>query len=137
MNPHPPLTGVPFALVLLLGVNELFYKRSARRATRIFLLWCLLGGSIVTCLTGYWGADFAHDLPPGLIGTHQAYAWLFLLSLCPLILFGLLDHLRSGNKVLTVAFYLCLATALGVVIKVGSLGGELVFEHGAGVSVQR
>jgi hypothetical protein len=76
-----------------------------------------------------------HDITPtDLISTHQAYAKFLLLTLFPLSLFGILAHLRGTTvRWLSGVYYLLLLLALALVIKIGSLGGELVFVHGAGV----
>jgi uncharacterized membrane protein len=54
--------------------------------------------------------------------------------LFPLALFGILAHLRGTTaRWLPGVYYLILLLALVLVIKIGSLGGDLVFVHGAGV----
>lgn len=134
MNPHPPLTGFPLAILTLLVVNEMLYRRSDRGKTRLFLLGCLVPCTVVTYISGYWGVDFAKGVSTDLISTHQAYAKFLLLLLFPLALFGILAHLRgTTERWLPGVYYLLLLFALALVIKIGSLGGDLVFVHGAGV----
>jgi uncharacterized membrane protein len=149
INPHPPLTAGPPIIVLLLVIVQLctaiFPRISVlKRFTsqllfcRYFLLSMLILITPLTYYSGFWGEEFAEDLavankidlPKDVIEEHESLAKLFLISLVPLALFG---FIRSEKRVVSALYCLFLLLSFGLVIATAHEGGELVFEHGAGV----
>ncbi|MBP9837732.1 MAG: hypothetical protein KBC84_03370 [Proteobacteria bacterium] len=138
-NPHPPLSSFPFCIVSLLIVLECysFIKHDHTNNERIkdFLLLSLLLFSILTFVSGYFGVDFADkDIPQELIDNHQNFAKLILLTNIPLLL---LRYLSRINNRLKAPYYFILLVIVALIITTSNLGGKLVFEQGAGVTIKR
>ncbi len=137
-NPHPPLSGFPPALLILLLVAEIAGGRGAREIRR-FLLLSTLVFSASAYFSGLYASEFASshfEVPAQLISTHEGYARLFLLLFLPLTFFGIIRDSAYGNRLISTLYRLLLTASLGIVIYTGHLGGELVFEHGAGVTLR-
>ena len=141
LNPHPPLTAFPLVLTtLLLGAecvsrwwNPPFTRRFAAVILRILCV-----AAPITYYSGYWGAEFANQtfaVSDELIASHQALAKFYLISLVPCltlsIVLGTAEPPRPGLRLLYLAF---VWLSFILVVLTGSQGGELVFEHGAGVT---
>lgn len=147
INPHPPLSGIPGALALVLFVYEL--SRGALRDasiteirqadTRPFLLFCLAVSVLATYISGYFGAAIASEsgarfvVEPSAIEFHRGIAKLTLVALFPMALFGFLYHGDRRNGVLRIVYLSLLGLYLGLNLWTAYHGGRLVFEHGAAV----
>ena len=145
-NPHPALTGFPFVLLVILAVVEFFrlvLKRPGLDKTAEVLLLALAVTTPLTFFSGYLGASDSNRsylVDPDIIERHRAVGRLLVISLVPTILTA---YLRRSilNKEITepraiTAFYLFFLTAsLSLAVWTGYRGGDLVFEHGAGVQV--
>jgi uncharacterized membrane protein len=137
MDLHPATVHFPIALLMAAGG---FYvaSRFREQATFYRAAWLLhlvgLAGSIAAVLTGR-NAEGNLTLTPALedlLETHQlmgyATAWLFALL-------AVWQYLRQGRGkpleqwLFLTAYWL----SLGVMIYGAWLGGQMVYEHGAGV----
>lgn len=141
-NPHPPLTGVPGTLLLLiLGAECLSFFWKARESRRFAatLLYVLCIAAPLTYYSGYYAAEQASlsfEVPEEKIAEHQAYAKFFLISLIPCLTLLLLERSQEKSSIAIRCFYL-LFLSLSVVLGflVSTHGGALVFDYGAGVEL--
>lgn len=144
LNPHPPLAHAPLLLCTILIFE--FLLSSSKRWTSVdvhptfanylLVLLCLI--SPLTYYSGYWGADFANadfTVPEEAILSHQSIAQLFLISLIPLALFGVLRR-QNPSAFTAVSYFLFLLLSFGIVVQGSRLGGSLVYEHGAAVQIK-
>lgn len=138
--PHPALSGAPAALVLMVVASEVLALASSApvnfRRVSYFAIACLVVVAPFTYFTGYFAAAEASQVfsvPPELITEHQSYAKLLLLSLVPLFLFSILRPRETKLGVLNILFFVFLLTTTLLVFITSNHGGDLVFEHGAGV----
>ncbi|MDX1651558.1 MAG: hypothetical protein R3277_03635 [Brumimicrobium sp.] len=138
MSVHLPLAALLLAAVIFSwGV---FFKNPL----------ALRMGGILTIIgtVGAWFSIYTGDLADGIVSrtlcdptvlkTHENYAltatWIFSMAslLILLDLFKILAYLRYWANILVV---LLLISGAGLLIYVGSLGSELVYEQAAGVSI--
>ena len=139
-NPHPPLAGFPFViLVLIASIEALNAVKPAviskEVANVLLVLLCII--SPLTYYAGYWGAEQASQtftVSEDVIANHQLFAKMYLISLVPTMTFGQLKS-RGNSKIILVFYYLSLLLTLTLVSYASFLGGDLVFSHGAGVNV--
>jgi len=147
MNPHPPLSGFPIVLLILLCGGEILWfcapKTYQGPAVRIFLLVGTLLFVPLTYFSGDWGVDAANQaqifkITTDQISFHQNTAKLLLLSVVPLLLFGLLKSSALYGRSITVriSYLISLALSLTLCILTSYRGGELVFTHGAAVTAE-
>ncbi len=146
-NPHPPLSSFPFVLLVLLLIVEIVALIGKRRelcdTVARFLLLVVCIALPLTYFSGYFGADFANRqfvVPDEAILKHQLWAKLSLLSgLLPVLIFFLSQHAAAERPALAAklrwAYRLLIAVLCLFLARTSFLGGELVFTHGAGVSV--
>jgi len=144
-NPHPPLSGFPFVLVVLLALSELCAvfgtNGDTRRKNSAFLLICAAIFIPLTYYSGYFGADFASNtfvVPEDAMLEHQLWAkaalFLFLGSALVFALTRAVDQNNPGlRQKLSLVYRLLLIILLAVLARASFLGGELVFSHGAGL----
>ena len=143
-NPHPPLTGFPFVLLVLLAGVEFFrvgLRRPGLDRTAELLLVVLAIAAPLTFLTGYLAAsqaDQSFKIDPEVIERHRAIGRLLIISLVPMVLAAYLRRaamLRTGrhSAVLNSIYLSLLFVSLALAILTGYRGGGLVFEYGAGV----
>ena len=140
LYPHPALSGAPIGILLIILISEglgLFSKTpESYRRVSYFAVVCLVILSPFTYFTGYFAASDASQsftVSQELIAEHQSFAKLFLLSLVPLFMFSVLRPKEVKLGTLNTLFYLFLLTSAAMVVLTSSHGGDLVFEHGAGV----
>lgn len=143
-NPHPPLTGFPLVLLVLLAVVEFFrcgFGRKDLDRPADLLLIALAVFTPLTFFSGYFAASDAEQtfvVAPEAIETHRAFGRLLVIFLVPTLLTAVLSRtaLSSGNPAaskLNGAYLLFLSATIAVAVYTGYLGGSLVFDHGAGV----
>ena len=137
---HPPLTGFPFVLLSCAVVSELcflilgtdFWKRNAR----VFFYTACIAAPF-TYLTGYIGSEYANqsfEVPDEVIASHQSAALIFVLALYTTLLLDALARV-SSNRMLDLLKRAGLLTAFILCIWTSYQGGQLVFSHGAAVSI--
>ena len=148
-NPHPPLTGFPLVVLVLaagaeciaatglpwLSASKMSITAECRRFSAILVkLLCVLAP--ITYYSGYWGSSFANQsfkIAEETIAAHQALGKSLIISLIPLLLFLLLSEQTPERALLRVCYRVFLSISLLLVILTSRQGGNLVFEHGAGV----
>lgn len=137
---HPPFSGFPGVILVLLFALELLYFRkfvceSSTKSIATFLIIALCVISPFTYFSGYFGSEYASrsfEVSQEVIKEHQFYALLYLFSLFPL---AILFYLRFLKPNLALYYRIFLIASLVLVLLTARLGGALVFEHGAGVEV--
>ena len=140
MNPHPPLTGFPPVIaVLLLAYEGLCYKFPSldQRSFRLLLNLALTIFTALTYFSGFFGREIASpDLLEGAyVATHEGYARMALILAClQLLLLALRELAPAGRRGIGRGLYLInLVAVCGMLWYTATLGGELVFDHGMGV----
>jgi uncharacterized membrane protein len=139
-NFHPPLSSVPIVLLVSVGLGELlrcirpdWISLSAVR----FNLVLATGAVILAFLSGYQGNEFANGtfkVSDEVIAVHHFWGRLLLFMVVPcLALECIAARAQFAVKVFRGLYLLLLVACISVAIYTGWLGGQLVFEHGAGV----
>jgi len=139
---HPPIVAFPLVLTWTVLVLELVnLKKKSSEYSKICL--GLLGGAValafVAYQTGHLASQFASQsfvVPEEEIGEHFLWAKIFLFTLIGALILKATSHFAKFNVQFWRGLYLAvLIVSASLVTNVGRLGGDLVFEHGAGVSV--
>lgn len=137
---HPPLVSFPFVLTLVVLFLDLFeyFKRDDRFAR--VSLWLLNINAILTFIayqSGHQASQFASQtfvVLDHVIGIHFFWAKIFLFVIIGAVLFKWAAVFARFNKSIWQTISLVtLVVAAGLIVYVGKLGGNLVFDHGAGV----
>ncbi len=138
MNIHPPLSSFPGVILTLVVVAELYaaFRKSAPAAQLArTLLTILLFIAPLTYFSGYVGEEYAKHVDKDVIGWHENFAKLFLLSLVSTGIFAYARTIATTRANLIGSFYyLLLSVTYGLILYVSFLGGGIVFEHGGGVN---
>ena len=142
-NPHPPLTSFPIAGAVLLALLELAATRVAQERASFARRFLLAAYGVFIALayfSGSWGLEHAmqpdlpHPLADGAANAHQSIARLCLILAFPLLLFGFLLT-AAAPRWIRAAYVVVLTLSTLLMLYTGLLGGRLVFEHGAAVSL--
>ena len=149
INPHPPLTGFPITISVLICIAEIGKHLGRKNEFNIVCNFLTLAALVIFPLTyysGYWGAEFVDkNFNQKLIASHQALAKFFLFTCIPYCMLRaalafekfLLGMISNSVKELLETSLTCLSLAiLALVIYTSYLGGNLVFEHAAAVTVR-
>lgn len=135
---HPMLVHFPIALLfvsVLFDVTSTVFTRESLREGAFWLLGLGFLGGIAAAIAGGQaeGAAEKAGVAEALIETHETLAYLTLGMMAVLLLYRLL--LRNRFTTRAFATYL-VAAAFGLVAvsATGHTGGNLVYEHGAGVN---
>jgi uncharacterized membrane protein len=135
---HPMLVHFPIALLFVSVLFDVASRALTRDNLREGALWLLglgLLGGIAGAIAGTLAEDAAEKagVAEALIETHEMLAYLTLGIMTVLFLSRLLLRNRFSTRVF--AAYLVVATlGLVAVSATGHTGGNLVYEHGAGVN---
>ena len=135
---HPMLVHFPIALLfvsVLFDVASATLTRDSLREGALWLLGLGLLGGIAAAIAGGQAEDAAEKagVPKALIETHETLAYVTLGIMAILFLSRLLLRSRFSRRAL--AAYLLVATlGLAAISATGHTGGNLVYEHGAGVN---
>jgi uncharacterized membrane protein len=135
---HPMLVHFPIALLFVSVLFDLASKAFARDSLREGAHWLLgfgLIGGIAAAIAGSLAEHQAEKagVPESLIETHETLAYMTLGIMAVLLLYRLVLRNRFSPKAF--AAYLAVATfGLVAVSATGHTGGNLVYEHGAGVN---
>ena len=134
---HPMLVHFPIALLIMsvaFDAAGTIWKRECFREGALWLLVCGLVGGIAAALAGDMAEDAAKQagIAEALIENHETFA------LTTLGIFGILllwrVFLRNQFSLNTIKVYMVVAMiGLGTLSVAGHFGGNLVYEHGAGV----
>ena len=135
---HPMLVHFPIALLFASVLFDVASKALTRDSLREGALWLLglgLLGGIVAAIAGGRAEDAAEkaSVAKALIETHETRAYVTLGITAILFLSRLLLRNRFSTRAL--AAYLVVATVgLVAVSATGHTGGNLVYEHAAGIN---
>ena len=140
-NLHPPLSGIPFALLslaLLLELLCMWREYSGLKTVARVNLRAAAIISIATFFSGYFEADSASvsfSVPEDALATHFVYGRA---SMCILLLTVAAEYLAARAThypmLFRLLYYSVLLASMALLSWTGWLGGELVFTHGAGVT---
>ena len=134
---HPILVHFPIALLfasVLFDVASTALTRDSLREAAQWLLGLGLLGGIVAAIAGGQaeGAAEKAGVAEALIETHEALAYMTLGIMAVLFFSRLLLRNRFSRKAL-IAYFMMATVGLIAVSATGHTGGNLVYEHGAGV----
>jgi len=139
-NPHPPLAMFPPVVSMLMVILELAALRIPAVMTarlRVLLSVILLISATLAYYTGFYGVDFAPDVPLEVIRSHQGFARFSALLSVPTALFATLILLSpKSQKALNWSYLGAILLQCSLLMFTSHLGGKLVFEWGAGVAKQ-
>jgi uncharacterized membrane protein len=143
-NLHPILTHfAPAAYVgaVLLELARLKYKSSSKIEGALDILIAVMPLAVLMAFfSGYLGSDAANQtfsIPEGEISEHHAYGRLLLFLSFPCTALYFVQKVATNAKEgFAWAYRLFLLACFVLVIITGDLGGDLVFEYGAGVSAK-
>ena len=136
---HPMLVHFPIALLfvsVLFDVADRIFPRESFREGSFWLLGCGLLGGIAAAIAGGLAEHAAEQsgVAEQLIETHETLAYITIGIMAVLLLFRLLLRNRFGARAF-VAYLLVAILGLVAVSATGHTGGNLVYQHGAGVHV--
>lgn len=134
---HPMLVHFPIALLfasVLFDIASTVFTRDSLREAAQWLLGLGLLGDIVAAIAGDQaeGAAEKAGVAEALIETHETLAYMTLGIMAVLFLSRLLLRNRFSTKAL-IAYFMMATAGLIAVSATGHTGGNLVYEHGAGV----
>lgn len=135
---HLMLVHFPIALLFASVLFDVASKALTRDSLREAALWLLglgLLGGIVAALAGGQAEDAAEKagVAEALIETHETLAYITLGITAILFLSRLLLRNRFSTRALA-AYLVMAAIGLVAVSATGHTGGNLVYEHGAGIN---
>jgi uncharacterized membrane protein len=137
---HPPLVAFPFVLtwvVLSLDIYELVKRDETYSKLSLYLLNFTAVITFIAYQSGHQASQVASQtfvVSDKDIGVHFLWAKIFLFVMIgALVLKWVAFVARFNRRLWQFLAFVFLSSALALVIYVGQLGGELVFEHGAGV----
>jgi uncharacterized membrane protein len=134
---HAALNDLPAALLLAAVIFEAFALATKRESLRAAGFWTLLGGvvgAVVAVLSGLQAEDkIAHsDAVHEIMETHEKLAFVTLGIFAVVLIWRLVRQRKWSHGERVAAFVLSLA-GVGAVVATGVEGGEMVFEHAAGI----
>ncbi|MDH5562129.1 MAG: DUF2231 domain-containing protein [Nitrospirota bacterium] len=135
---HPMLVHFPIALLftsVLFDIVATWFKRETFREGALWLLIIGLTGGIAASFAGGWAEKAAEQagIAESLIETHETLAFATLGIFSVLLLGRLLLRNQLTTKT-AIPYFLVAAIGLGTLSATGHFGGDLVYEHGAGVA---
>jgi len=140
-NYHPLIVHFPIALLIASAVAELAGHLLKRDDLRHFAFWALILG-VVSASAAYITGSFAEESVEHLPGihanleTHEELATIALATWIGLAALRILLTIRGWLNSSIFYLYLVLLLAGGVLIgSTGYSGGNLVYNHGAGVNI--
>lgn len=139
-NFHPPLSSVPIVLLVSVGLGELlrlFRPEWIPSAAVRFNLVLATGAVILAFLSGYQGSEFANGtfkVSDEVIAVHHFWGRLLLFMVVPCLALEIIAaRAQFAAQVFRGLYLLMLVGCIAIAVFTGWLGGQLVFEHGAGV----
>ena len=139
---HPPFSGAPLSCVVLLLVVEAMILvprvRSMALLVRPFMVVSCVAAVIGAFLSGYQASSAVGTLSPeveAVLATHHLLGRFLLITVGLLGTFFFLHRVaKRGHRVLLVMYYIALVAQVLLTLRIGALGGALVFDHGVGVA---
>lgn len=136
---HPMIVHFPIALLItsvLFDAASKIFKRDSLRDGALWLLVLGLIGGIAASIAGDFAEEAAEKagIAESLIETHETLAFVTMGIFGVLLVWRL--FLRNNFTAQLFAIYLFVAAiGVGTLSATGYYGGDLVYEHGAGVNV--
>lgn len=135
---HPMIVHFPIALLITSVLFELLGRALHTNALREGALWLLalgLGSGVVAYLTGELAEEAAENagIPEVLIETHETLALVTLIIFGILLVWRFMFRKDLTDQALGV-YFLVAVFGLGTLAATGHFGGDLVYNHGAGVT---
>ena len=136
---HPMIVHFPIALlitsVLFDAASHLFKRDSLRDGAMWLLILGLLGG-LGAAISGDWAEEAAEKagIAESLIETHESLAFITMGLFGVLLLWRLFLRNQFTGRLLAI-YLLVAAIGVGTLSATGYYGGDLVYEHGAGVNL--
>jgi uncharacterized membrane protein len=113
------------------------WRATVRGAQAVVVTACVVS-SIAAFLSGYQASSDLPDLSPALqdaLGGHHAWGrMLLIVCIVMAALFWVSRVATHGRALWASLYYFSLSILIALVLWVGHLGGDLVFQHGMGVS---
>ena len=139
-NLHPPLAAFPLALLVVVGLLEIVQLIRPRinfgLVIRVNLILAVVG-TVAAFFSGYQASDLANQtfqVADDVIAEHHLWGRLLLFVIVPCATLQILATVaQHGRNWFRCAYYISLIAAIALVLRTGWLGGDLVFQHGAGV----
>lgn len=137
---HPVVVHFPIALLftsVLFDIIGTLWKRDSFREGALWLLILGLLGGVVAAVTGDWAEHAAEKagIAESLIEFHETMAFITMGIFVALLLWRLIlrNHFSRNTAI---AYFLAAMIGLGTLSATGYLGGDLVYEYGAGMTRQ-
>ena len=136
---HPMIVHFPIALLIICVVFEALGRILHQKHFHESGLWLLglgLGTGVMAYLSGEQAEEAAEHagIPESLIEMHEILALATLSIFAFLFLFRFFQRKNFSDQMLGVYFFVALI-GIGSLAATGHYGGDLVYKHGAGVSV--
>jgi uncharacterized membrane protein len=135
---HAMLNDLPAALLIVAVAFETLHVFTKREGFRYASFWTLMAGAIGAAVAVLSGLQAEESIEHGtaiheLMERHETLAFITLGVFAVLAGWRLLRERKMGTLERRVALILALVGA-GVLYTTGKLGGEMVFQHAAGIS---
>ncbi|MCB0311401.1 MAG: hypothetical protein KDD42_09205 [Bdellovibrionales bacterium] len=142
-NLHPALVSLPvalFPLVLMLELwKSLWYRKELQFAIYVNVSAAIIG-VLLAFFSGYQASELANQsfiVPDQAIERHHRVSQILLfLSLPCGVLCVLSEVAQYARRAFRYLYLLILVSCSALVVYTGYLGGQLVFQHGAGVALE-
>ena len=143
---HPILSSFPSVGFVIAFVLEIFRTVMPKRANSGSLV-AMIGLGLAVAVLGTAGAYFSgtsaaesasqsFTVPDAVIAWHHTWGRMLLFAALPtMALFFIAERAQFYRSAFCWGFRVMLVVCVGLCVVTAHLGGELVFEHGAGVSV--
>ena len=140
---HPILSSFPsvgFVTAALLEIGRMIVPRRINSSMVGVGLVVAVIGTVAAYFSGTVAATTAShtfSVPDEVIALHYTWGRMLLFAALPTLgLFWIAERAQFYREAFKWAYRVMLLGCLGVCVVAAHLGGELVFEHGAGVAVE-
>lgn len=135
---HPILVHFPIALLftsVLFDTMATWCGKDSFRESALSLLILGLAGGVAAAIAGGWDEEAAEKagIAESLIENHETLAFVSI-GIFAVLLLGRLFLKNQFTVKTLVPYFLIALIGLGTLSATGYLGGDLVYEHGAGVA---
>ena len=137
---HAVFNDFPPALLVMGVFFELAYLFTKRESLRSAAVWSLVSGAVLTGLAIVTGLRAEEAIQHGqaiheIMQAHERFAWITLGFFGVVALWRVVRETKMGRGERW-AVALIGVVGLGFLVATGREGGELVFDHGAGMSTE-
>ena len=138
---HPILVHFPIALLftsVLFDVIANWRKKDSFREGALWLLMLGLAGGVAATIAGSWAEEAAEKagIAESLIEIHEILAFITI-GIFGVLLIGRLFLKNQFTANTFVPYFLIALVGLGTLSATGYFGGDLVYEHGAGIATTK